>query len=142
MIATIKNDILILNFRGDRNKMNELLDPLSNDYEGVIVNRTGHNFPSTYLKKTHILFSYKNKCRYVIGVYRTNDLAHELLHAKFYLEPHYKNQIETEWNELDEFKRNHIITFLKKLGYSDKVLIDEYQAYRYSESSNFFGIKL
>jgi len=27
------------------------------------------------------------------------------------------------------------------MGYADKVIIDEYQAYRYSESANFFGIK-
>lgn len=142
MIASIKNDILILNFKGDRNKMNELLDPLSNEYEGVIVNRTGHNFPSNYLNKNHSLYSYKNKCKYVIGVYKTVDLAHELLHAKFYLKPEYRVQIEREWDELEKSKRLHIISFLKKLGYSDKVLVDEYQAYRYSESSNFFGIKL
>ena len=35
-------------------------------------------------------------------------------------------------------KKNKIITFLKNLGYSDKVLIDEYQAYKYSEKDNFF----
>jgi hypothetical protein len=39
-------------------------------------------------------------------------------------------------------KKNKIITFLKNLGYNDKVLIDEYQAYRYSEKDNFFGVDL
>ena len=38
-------------------------------------------------------------------------------------------KIDKEWEELDETKRNKIITFLKKLGYCDKVIIDEYQAY-------------
>jgi len=37
-------------------------------------------------------------------------------------------------------KKNKIITFLKNLGYSDKVLIDEYQAYKYSEKDNFFNL--
>ena len=51
-------------------------------------------------------------------------------------------KIDKEWEELDERKRNKIITFLKKLGYCDKVIIDEYQAYRYTEKDNFFGVKL
>ena len=142
MITSIKNDILVINFKGDRKKMNELLDPLSNKYEGLILNRTGHNFPSEYITKNHELFKYKSKCKYVIGIYRTNDLAHEILHAKFYLDLNYKNKIEIEWKELNIDKREHITMFLKKLGYSDKVIIDEYQAYRYSESNNFFGIKI
>jgi len=29
---------------------------------------------------------------------------------------------------------------LKKLGYGDKVVIDEYQAYRYKEQGNYFEI--
>ncbi len=142
MIISIKDNILIINFKGDRQKMNELLDPISNSYEGLIINRTGHNFPSEYIPVKHQLYKYKCKIKYVVGVYRTTDLAHELLHAKFYLEPEYKNKIIGEWNELESEKRLSITNFLKKLGYSDKVIIDEYQAYRYSEPENFFGIKL
>jgi hypothetical protein len=142
MITSIKNDILVINFKGDRKKMNELLDPLSNKYEGHILNRTGHNFPSEYITKNHKLFQYRSKCKYVIGIYRIADLAHEILHAKFYLDINYKNKIELEWKELNIDKREYITCFLKKLGYSDRVIIDEYQAYRYSESNNFFGIKI
>ena len=54
----------------------------------------------------------------------------------------YKQKIDEEWNNIEENKRNKIIVFLKKLGYDDKVLIDEYQAYRYTEKDNFFGVKL
>jgi hypothetical protein len=43
---------------------------------------------------------------------------------------------------MDPKKRDYITKFLKRLGYSDKVIMDEYQAYRYSEKPNFFGIKL
>ncbi len=142
MIFSIKNDILILNFRGNKNKMNEILDPISNNYEGIILGRIGHNFPSIFIPTNHLLSKYKSKCKYVIGFYKIEDLEHELLHAKYYLDSNYKSMIDKEWKNLDSNKREHLIKFLKKLGYSDDVLIDEYQAYRYSEPNNFFGIKL
>lgn len=143
MICSIKNDILIVNFKGDKNKMNEILDPISNEYEGIILGRIGHNFPSNFIpKNNHILSKYKFKCKYVIGFYKIKDLAHELLHARYYLDSEYKSNIDKEWNNLDSVKKEYLIKFLKKLGYSDKVLVDEYQAYRYSEPNNFFGIKL
>lgn len=139
----IKDKILILNFNGDKNKMNNMLDKISNNYEGVIIGRSGHNFPSIYIpEKNHFLSQYKNNCDYVIGIYNHNSLSHELLHAKFYLDSNYKNKIINEWNELGEKKQIYITNFLTKLGYVNKVIIDEYQAYRYTEKDNFFGIKL
>ncbi len=122
--------------------MNTILDPISNAYEGVLNNREGHNFPSSYIPKNHMLHKYKNDCTYVIGVYNGKSIAHELLHARFYMDISYKNRIIQEWNELSATKRDYLVFFLKRLGYSDAVLIDEYQAYRYSETPNFFGIKL
>lgn len=139
---SIKNDILILNFNNNFLLMNTILDPISNIYEETYYNRIGHNFPSEYIPDKHILSHYKNKCKYVIGISNCKDLAHELAHAKFYLDNDYKNKIINEWNNLDLYKQNYLHNFLKKLGYSDKVIIDEYQAYRYTESNNFFGIKL
>jgi len=47
-----------------------------------------------------------------------------------------------EWDALETNQRETITVFLKKCGYSDKVLLDEYQAYRYTEAPNFFGILL
>ena len=44
--------------------------------------------------------------------------------------------------QFDDKTREYLTQFLKRLGYSDKVIIDEYQAYRYTEPANFFGIKL
>jgi len=39
--------------------------------------------------------------------------------------------------------RNWMLKSGKKLfNFSDKVIVDEYQAYRYSEKANFFGVKL
>lgn len=142
MRVKLENQVLILHFEGNRDKMNEILDPISNIYEGVLVNREGHNFPSSYIPKSHILYKYKNDSVYVIGVYNGKSVNHELLHARFYMDISYKNRIIQEWNELPATKRDYLVSFLKRLGYSDAVLIDEYQAYRYSESSNFFGLKL
>lgn len=142
MKLTIKDDILIIHFKGNKQKMNNLLDPISNAYEGVIMNREGHNFPSTFIPKTHTLFQYKEKCKYVVGIYHHNSINHELLHAKFYIDEAYKSRIINEWNNLDQTSKNHIYKFLKSMGYEDKVIIDEYQAYRYTEKPNFFGIKL
>lgn len=142
MIITIKNNILIINFKNNKKQMNNTLDIISNNYEGYIANREGHNFPIEYIPNDHILAKYKKKCAYVIGIYNHHSLNHELLHAKYYLDREYKNKINKEWNNLEETTKKYITKFLKKLGYSDKVIIDEYQAYRYTEKNNFFGIKL
>jgi hypothetical protein len=64
-----------------------------------------------------------------------------MCHAKYFIDEEYKNKIDKEWDDLVPATRDYIIAFLKRLGYSDKVLIDEYQAYRYTEADNFFGIK-
>jgi len=138
----LKNNILIVNFVGNKENMNRLLDPISNNYEGTMKNREGHNFPSNYIPENHLLTLYKNQCKYVIGIYHPKSIAHELLHAKYFMENDYREKIKREWNELPESTRNYLTNFLKKLGYSEKVWIDEYQAYKYSEPSNFFGVKL
>ena len=125
--------------------MNKTLDSISNRYEGVLINREGHNFPSEYVLKTDSTiydFIIKNNIKYIIGVYNSTSIKHEELHAKYHLDSNYKLSIIKEWNDMEQHKREYIIRFLKKLGYSDKVLIDEYQAYKYSEKPNFFGIKI
>lgn len=142
MKITIKNNILIINFVGNKEKMNAVLDPISNKYEGVIHHREGHNFPSFYIPQNHALAKYKNQCKYVIGIYNPKSLCHEMLHAKYYIDVEYKEKINKEWSELPDTTKNYLIHFLKKLGYDEKVIIDEYQAYRYSEPNNFFGIRL
>ena len=140
-----KSDIRILVVRFTcKDKMNIILDKISNRYEGELKNREGHNFPATSVIKTDEIYKFviENKIKYVIAVYNAKSIKHEELHAKFYLDNDYRNKIQKEWDSMDSKKREYITTFLKKLGYSDKVIIDEYQAYRYSEKPNFFGISL
>jgi hypothetical protein len=135
--------LLIIRFN-NKSLMNTTLSKISQRYEGLLINPEGHNFPASYVTKSDNIYDFviKNKIQYIIGVYNFNSIQHEKLHAKYYLDEKYKNKIDDEWEQLDETIRNHIIIFLKKLGYCDKVLIDEYQAYRYTEKNNFFGIKL
>ena len=142
MRVQIKDEVLMLHFESNRNKMNELLNPISNVYEGFLPNREGHNFPALFIPKGHPLYCFKNRCKYVIGVYNGKSIKHELLHAKYYIDSEYKLKINREWEDLSEKTRIYIQSFLRRLGYSDRVMIDEYQAYRYSEAANFFGIKL
>ena len=142
MRATIKNSILTVHFNGDKTKMNQVLDCISNKYEGPIRNREGHNFPATCIPKQHILYQYAHQCKYVIAVYNNKSIQHELLHARYYTDQTYQLQIQREWAALPPKTREHLILFLKRLGYPDHVLIDEYQAYRYTEAPNFFGLRL
>jgi len=142
MKVTIKDDVLIINFKGNKKKMNEILDSISNNYEGTIKNREGHNFPSIFIPNNNSLAKYKSQCKYVIGIYNNKSIKHELLHAKYYIDKEYNKKIHKEWNELEEKTQEYITKFLKRLGYSDNVIIDEYQAYKYSEPANFFGVKL
>ncbi len=143
MDVGFRGPVLIVNFKGDRNEMNKILNPISDRYEGKIINREGHNFTSDLIPdQGHKLSKYKSQCKYVIGIYNLNSLRHELLHAKFALDEEYKRNIKREWYKLPKETRTHITKFLKKIGYQDKVIIDEYQAYRYTEPKNFFGIKL
>jgi len=143
MDIIIKDDILIVNFKGNYKLMNKTLDEISNKYEGkIMTNRLGHNFPSSFIPKDHILFPYKDKCKYVLGITSQTTLPHELLHAKFFLDKNYHDQQCTIWKSYKQETRDKITIFLKKLGYSDNIIIDEYQAYKNTEKENFFGFKL
>ena len=122
--------------------MNRILDPISDQYEGPIKHREGHNFPAAYISHNHVLAKYKSAASYVIGFYNSKSIQHELLHAKYFMDADYRDRIEHEWKQFEEPVRNRITTFIKRLGYSEHVLLDEYQAYRYSEADNFFGIRL
>lgn len=142
-IADTLKTVLILYFSKKTN-MNEMLSPISNRYEGPLTQeREGHNFPSSYVPNNHPINKLiKPDCVYVIGCYNLSSLRHELLHARYFADSDYKKQINTEWDALDTKIKMHITQFLKRLGYPDSVLLDEYQAYRYSEKPNFFGIRL
>jgi len=134
--------LLIIRFKS-KAVMNAALSTISERYEGLTGALEGHNFPASYVHKSDAIYDVvkKHKILYVIGVYHVTSLEHEKLHAKYYLDATYKKKIDEEWAQLDDVKKEKIIQFLTKLGYCEKVWIDEYQAYRYSEKANFFGFK-
>jgi hypothetical protein len=92
MDVHIKDSVLIVNFKGNKQKMNDILDVISNVYEGKLNRREGHNFPANLIPSDHVLSKYKTKCKYVVGIYNTLGLRHELLHAKFFLDKGYKRK--------------------------------------------------
>lgn len=140
---TLKDGVLIVNFKGNKKLMNETLDAISNEYEGgVMRNREGHNFPSSFIPAGHMLSEYKDRCSYVLGIKSQESLPHELLHAKFYMDKSYRDAQCAEWNSYKQETRDKICAYIKRLGYPDSVIIDEYQAYKNTEKANFFGFKL
>jgi hypothetical protein len=138
----IDKQLLIIRFK-NKAVMNAALSAITERYEGLSGNLEGHNFPASYVQKGDSIYDMvqKHKIIYVIGIYHVNSLDHEKLHAKYYLDATYKKKIDEEWAQLDDVKKGKIIQSLTKMGYCDKVWIDEYQAYRYTEKANFFGFK-
>ena len=136
------NRLLIIRFK-NKAAMNKALSAISERYEGLSGALEGHNFPASYVQPGDSMYDMvqKHKIEYVIGMYHVNSLPHEKLHAKYYLDATYKKKIDEEWVQLDDVKRNKIIQALTKMGYTEKVWMDEYQAYRYTEKPNFFGFK-
>jgi len=110
-------------------------------YEGKIDNRIGINFPMDIVDKYNQLKKYN--CNYVI-VYKKGDKLtkeHELMHAKYYMDENYKEKIKKIWIDMDDKNKDKVKKMLKKMGYpeNEDILIDEFQAYYYTEKLNFFG---
>ena len=102
---------------------------------------SGFNVPSTALepfyagrfgpllkKEQQLLFRFRNvkPPYYVIGLYRDQDLTHELAHALFFMRPAYRSAVVAAMREYDT---TAIVTHLASLGYHPRVLQDEVHAY-------------
>lgn len=117
---------------------------ISNQYEGKIPERIGTNFPMDFVKKlcpTHPLLKYTAK--YVIA-YQKGDILtkkHEMCHAAFYLDPHYRHKVETLWESFSNSYQQKVHSLLQKMKYPNDphILLDEFQAYYFTEKTNFFG---
>jgi hypothetical protein len=139
--------VLILQF-SNRDEMNVLLDPISDLVDGKLaIPRQGHNFPVSHVNKSHSVL-YKlikgdSKIQYIVA-YLNGDVKtfqHEFAHAKFFLDPKYKKEMEDFFFSFDDKTRDSITSFLTKLGYEERVWIDEFQAYYTTEKPSFFGLK-
>ena len=117
---------------------------LADEYEGVIKNRIGVNFPLHSKHPIHKKYIDKyGEISYLI-MYKKGDVStkrHELQHARYYLDPMFRQEVKTLWDGLKPLTKTNILGMLKKMGYPDNynILLDEFQAYYFTEKPNFFG---
>jgi hypothetical protein len=114
------------------NAMTQEMEKFASAYEGYVPGRIGYNFPNDDGSYT---------IAYIKGDYATK--MHELRHARYYLDSQYRNEVNKIWSLLDNDTKRTIERFLKRCGYSESVLIDEFQAYAFTEKDpeKFFGLK-
>jgi hypothetical protein len=119
---------------------------IANEYEGKIPNRIGFNFPMSFVRsinKNHSILRYESDAEYVI-VYRNGDLQtkrHELQHAKYGMKEEYRKEVKQLWDSLTTKERDRITAMLVTMRYPNReeILLDEFQAYYFTEKPNFFG---
>jgi hypothetical protein len=117
------------------------LDHIATMYEGAVKNRVGFNFPMTIVPKSSPIKKYT--AAYVV-VYKKGDIPtkkHELRHAMYFLDSNYKDSILSLWKSFSVATQSSIRSMLLKMNYPDNqdILLDEFQAYYFTEKSNFFG---
>ena len=117
------------------------LNQLANRYEGNISSRIGFNFPMNIIEKSNTLRKYD--VDYII-VYKKGDVLtkkHEMRHAMYFLDSEYRLSIQKLWNSLTSSTQSSILSMLLKMKYPNdiKILLDEFQAYYYTEKKGFFG---
>ena len=103
----------------------------------------GYNFPINFVPSTSFLYKYNKYVDYII-VYKDGDVKtkeHELCHARFYMDKDYKESIYLLWNSIKDTSKQYILDMLLRMKYRNDIdiLIDEFQAYYYTEKPNFFG---
>ncbi|GLC45345.1 hypothetical protein PLESTB_000312600 [Pleodorina starrii] len=140
--------VALMRFRS-RDAMNALLDPISNAMEGVIANRLGHNFALSDSARDHVAFrktcGLPKQVKYVIATLDgdAHSIRHEMCHARYYLDPSYRDTVMQVWGgSLAAGQRDAITAFLNRLKYDAVAHVDEFQAYLVTEKSNFFGMDL
>lgn len=113
----------------------------ANRYEGNISSRIGFNFPMNIVEKSNSLRKYE--ADYII-VYKKGDVLtkkHELRHAMYFLDKEYRLSVQTLWDSLSSSSQSSILAMLLKMKYPNDmtILLDEFQAYYYTEKKGFFG---
>lgn len=141
----VKDEILHIIYEVKQDITREIIE-IANSYEGEMNNRVGFNFPMTFVKKINPkcrLLTYK--ADYVI-VYKKGDILtkkHELQHAFYALDKTFKANVFSLWNSFSDDYRENVIATLLRMKYPNnfEILLDEFQAYYYTEKPNFFGKK-
>lgn len=144
MLIELKDMILFVIY-DDIEEIQEL-QSFADKYEGKISGRYGLNFPFHVIKTTKkptkfISKILKYKAEYLIA-YKKGDIItkkHEMQHAKYYIDSEYRESIKKMWDSFDTKYKSNVISMLGKMGYPEHVMLDEFQAYYYTEKTNFFG---
>lgn len=76
---------------------------------------------------------------YLIGVYKEEDLNHEISHGYYYLDNIYKNKMDINTSDIESNVLNSIKKKLKSFGYCKEVLNDEIQAYFSTEKDSYLN---
>jgi hypothetical protein len=89
-----------------------------------------HHHEEAMLNKLRKAGAFEEERFYVIGTYKDDDeeeyVAHELRHGIFYCNADYKREMR---EVVRQFKVKKLRAALKEIGYVDKVMDDEIQAY-------------
>lgn len=157
--VTLVDGVVVLMEFKNMTCMTVALEEISTFAEGkTALPRTGHNFSiqhyKDYCKRTQGKYSKTpigrllHQCceqgaAYVVGCVSGDKQtkAHELRHAKYFVDAAYRAFIMDMWHhQLSDKERITVVGFLTRLGYPKHVMIDEFQAYLYTEKANFFGV--
>jgi len=113
-------------------------------YEGDVPGRIGWNVPMDFIRSRFPRHSIlRHEAAYVIA-YKKGDVQtkrHELQHAKYHMDATYREQVRTLWDSFSHTFQQKVITHLQKMKYPNDphILLDEFQAYYFTERPSFFG---
>jgi phosphopentomutase len=127
--------------------MKEIVD-IADIYEGRVGHRQGFNFPMKivrpFVKNKKSVFSpYVNTAEYVIS-YKDGDVLtkkHELQHAKYFIDQTFSQKVKALWESFPSSYQKGVNDMLLRMGYPNEttILLDEFQAYYFTEKPFFFG---
>ena len=82
---------------------------------------------------------FSNKLYYLIATKKqdTETLRHELIHAHYYLNPVYKQEVNVLVKHMRTDLKKNMTTILKHMGYNSSVMIDEINAYMSSSGIKY-----
>ena len=120
----------------------DIIYTASNMYEGNIPDRIGFNFPMNILQQIGSPLT-KYEADYVI-TYQINDIItkrHELQHAKYNMDIEYQKKVKRLWKSFSTSYQNSVLQKLRNMNYPNNphILMDEFQAYYFTEKKGFFG---
>ena len=127
--------------------MKEIID-IADTYEGRVNHRQGFNFPmeivrSVVKNKKSCFSPYLNTSEYVIS-YKDGDILtkkHELQHATYFIDQTFSKKVKSLWESFPSSYQKRVISMLLRMGYPNNanILLDEFQAYYFTEKPFFFG---